>query len=125
MKSKISLPTILTTLIAITTALLYVFLKPEEGSFVQKHLFNIIFPLNAYLVIQLIFRRFWSLAVCRTIGTMGVLILGFVIEIMQSYGVEIFGGTYNPLDIMMYAFGVGLGFVVDVYILDRFKNSNK
>jgi hypothetical protein len=119
------LPIIIITSIAIATALLYVFLEPEEGSFAQKYLFSILFPLNAYLIIQLIFRRFWSVAVCRTIGTMGVLILGFAIEIMQSYGVEIFGGAYNPLDIMMYAFGVGLGFVVDVYVLDRFKNSNK
>jgi len=122
---KKRLPIIITTLIAFATALLYVFLEPEEGSFVQKHLFNILFPLNAYLIIQLIFRRFWSVAICRTLGTMGVLIIGFAIEIMQSYGVKFLAGSYNPLDIMMYALGVGAGFMVDVYILDRLKNSNK
>ncbi len=116
------LPIIIITLIAIVTALLYVFLKPEEGSFIQKYLFNILFPLNAYLLIQMIFRRMWSVAMCRMLGTMGVLILGFVIEIMQSYGVEFLPGAYDPLDIMMYAMGVGVGFVVDVYILDRLKN---
>ncbi len=115
------LPVIITTLIAIATALLYVFLEPEEGSFVQKYLFNILFPLNAYLIIQLIFRRMWSVAVCRTIGTMGVLIIGFGIEILQSYSVKFLAGAYDPLDIMMYVFGVGLGFVVDVYVLDKFK----
>ncbi len=120
MKNK--LPTIITTLIAITTALLYVILKPEEGSFVQKYLFNILFPLNAYLIIQMIFRRMWSVAMCRVIGAMGVLILGFAFEIMQSYGVKFLSGTYNPLDIMMYALGVGAGFVIDVYILDRLRN---
>jgi len=119
---KISLRTIITTLIAIATALLYVFLKPEEGSFVQKYLFSILFPLNAYLIIQLTFRRIWSLAVCRTLGTMGVLIVGFIIEILQSYGVKFLAGVYDPLDIMMYALGVGVGFAVDVYILDKFKN---
>ena len=116
------LPIILITSIAIATALLYVFLEPEEGSFVQKYLFNILFTLNAYLIIQLIFRRFWSVAMCRVIGTMGVLIIGFGIEILQSYGVKFLAGTYDPLDIMMYAFGVGLGFVLDVYVLDHLKN---
>ncbi|MCK5817559.1 MAG: hypothetical protein KAH15_06100, partial [Candidatus Marinimicrobia bacterium] len=91
-------------------------------SFVQKYLFSILFPLNAYLIIQLTFRRFWSVAMCRVIGAMGVLILGFVLEIMQSYGVEFLSGTYNPLDIMMYAMGVGGGFVIDVYVLDHLKN---
>jgi len=114
-------PIIIITLIAIITALLYVFFKPEEGSFIQKYLFNILFPLNAYLLIQMIFRRFWSVAMCRVIGAMGVLILGFGIEILQSYGVKFLAGVYDPLDIMMYAIGVGVGFVVDVYILDRLK----
>ena len=120
MKSR--LPIIIITLIAIITALLYIFLKPEEGSFIQKYLFNILFPLNAYLLIQMIFRRFWSVAMCRMLGAMGVLILGFAIEILQSYDVEFLSGAYNPLDIMMYALGVGVGFVVDVYVLDRLKN---
>ena len=119
MKSK--LPVII-TLIAITTALLYVFLKPEEGSFVQKYLFNILYPLNAYLIIQLIFRRKWSVAMCRVVGAMGVLLLGFAIEIMQNYGVKFLPGAYDPLDIMMYALGVGVGFVIDVYILDKIRN---
>jgi hypothetical protein len=119
---KPKLPTIITTIIAIATALLYVFLKPEEGSFVQKYLFNILFPMNAYLIIQLIFRRMWSVAMCRVIGTMGVLIIGFGIEILQSYGVKFLAGAYDPLDIMMYALGVGLGFVVDVYVFDMIRN---
>lgn len=119
MKNK--LPTITITLIAIATALLYIFLKPEDGSFVQKYLFSILFPLNAYLIVQLIFRRMWSVAMCRVIGAMGVLLLGFAIEIMQSYDVKFLAGAYDPLDIMMYALGVGVGFVVDVYVLDRFK----
>jgi hypothetical protein len=50
------------------------------------------------------------------------LIIGFGIEILQSYGVKFLAGAYDPLDIMMYALGVGLGFVVDVYVFDMIRN---
>ena len=83
---------------------------------------NVLLPLNIYLLVQLALRRVWSVPVTRVVGAIGVLLFAFAVEILQSNGVEIFGSTYDPLDIMMAGIGVGLGFIFDITILDKLEN---
>jgi hypothetical protein len=109
-------------IISFITAVLHFIIGPASGDFVRNHLMNILLPLNLYLLLQLGFRRLWSVPVTRTLGALGVLIFAFVVEILQSYGFELFGSTYDPLDIMMAGIGVGVGFVVDITILDKIEN---
>jgi low temperature requirement protein LtrA len=120
MKSRTSI--IIIVAISLATAALHFIIGPASGDFVRNHLMNILLPLNLYLLIQLGFRRVWSVPVTRTLGALGVLIFAFVVEILQSYGFELFGSTYDPLDIMMAGIGVGVGFVVDITILDKIEN---
>jgi hypothetical protein len=120
MKNRLSNITIVA--ISLLTAALHFIIGPGSGDFVRNHLMNILLPLNLYLLIQLGFRRVWSVPVTRTLGALGVLIFAFVVEILQSYGFELFGSTYDPLDIMMAGIGVGLGFILDITVFDKLEN---
>jgi hypothetical protein len=44
---------------------------------------------------------------------------GTFVEIMQWNKVDFLGSTYDPLDILMYGLGIGLGFTFDLTILNR------
>ena len=83
---------------------------------------NLLLPMNVYLLIQLALRRVWSVPATRSVGALGVLLIAFAMEILQSYGIHALGSTYDPLDIMMAGIGVGLGFILDITILDKLEN---
>jgi len=38
--------------------------------------------------------------------------------------IRFLGSTYDPLDILMYAIGVGLGIVIDLTIIDKFEKAD-
>ncbi len=120
MKSKVSVAVIV--VIAVVTALLYIYFQPVGDGFFANHMFEMLFFANAYLIFQLITRRFWVVARCRVIAVILFVILGFVIEILQYQGYSFLGETYRPLDILAYAIGVGVGFIIDAYILDQFED---
>ena len=120
MKSRISI--IIIVAISLIVAGLHFIIGPDSGEFTRNHLMNILLPLNVYLLVQLALRRVWSVPVTRVVGALGVLILAFAVEILQSYGVAVFGSTYDPLDIMMSGIGVGLGFIFDITVLDKLEN---
>lgn len=120
MKSKVSI--VIIVLVAFATAILYMFFKPAGDGFFAKHLYQILFFVNAYLIFQLITRRFWEVSRTRMLAVIILVILGFVIEIIQYQGYNFLGDAYHPLDILAYATGVGVGFIIDAYILDRFED---
>lgn len=122
MKSKVS--HIIIVIIAFITAVLYLYFEPKGDGFFAKHLFEILFFMNAYLIFQLITRRFWFVSRSRVVAVILFIVLGFVIEIIQYQGVSFLGNAYHPLDILAYAVGVGAGFIIDAYILDRFEDKH-
>ena len=117
MKNRTSI--IIIVAISLLTAFLHFIIGPASGDFVRNHLMTVLLPLNIYLLIQLALRRVWSLPITRMVGALGVLIIAFALEILQSYGIEIFGSVYDPLDIMMAGIGVGAGFIIDITLLDK------
>lgn len=119
MKSKISIVSIV--LIAIATAVLYYRYVPVGDSFLMKNLFEILIPLNVYLIFQMIMRRFWTIARTRMVGIMGLIIMGFVVEILHYNGIRFFGTEFDTAHILAYAMGVGIAFIMDGYIFDRFE----
>jgi hypothetical protein len=42
------------------------------------------------------------------------------VETSQYYGFPIFGSTFDPLDILAYAVGVGLGVLLDLVLFPQF-----
>ncbi|MDF2156344.1 hypothetical protein [Algoriphagus sp. CAU 1675] len=41
------------------------------------------------------------------------------LEILQFFGIYALGATFDPMDILVYALGVGIAVVVDRFIFDR------
>ncbi len=54
-------------------------------------------------------------------GALFTFAFGVIVEISQLYGIDFFGSTYDPWDIVMYVIGIGLGIVIDLTILDKFE----
>jgi glycopeptide antibiotics resistance protein len=53
-------------------------------------------------------------------------LIGLTVEFLQYFEKPIFGQTYDPCDILMYALGILLGLSFDMVILERFeKNESK
>lgn len=65
-----------------------------------------------------------SVFLARLAGAGFTFSFGVVVEILQAYHVQFLGTTYDPLDILMYAIGVGLGILLDLTLLDRLEKSS-
>lgn len=88
-------------------------------NFITGYLIDILLPMNLYLLFQIAFRNRISLKYSRMIGIILPFFLGVIVEILQLNGIQAFGSTYDPLDIVMYGTGVILGLIWDVLIIDK------
>lgn len=93
--------------------------------FVQGYLLDLLLPLNLYLLLQLSLRKKISVYYSRIIAAVATFFFGVFVELMQLNNIHLFGSTYDPLDMLMYAAGVGLGLVLDLTIINRFENEEK
>lgn len=123
MKNKIS--TYLIVSISLFVGLLHFVIGPNYQGifkhFIRGYLIDILLPLNLYLLLQIALRKNLSVNKARIIGASFTVAFGTLVEILQLYKIELFGKTFDPLDILMYVIGVGLGIVIDVLIIDKFE----
>lgn len=49
-----------------------------------------------------------------------VLVVGGTVEGLQYLGVPLFGATFDPLDLVMYALGVSGGVIAELVVAPRF-----
>jgi hypothetical protein len=42
--------------------------------------------------------------------------------LLQITGFRIFGNTFDPLDILMYGLGIGLGLMIDMTLIDKLED---
>lgn len=89
--------------------------------FIRGYLIDILLPMNLYLLLQISLRKKTTVTKARITAAIFCFGLGTMVEILQSHGYHFFGRTYDPLDILMYAIGIGLGLFIDLVILDRFE----
>jgi hypothetical protein len=61
------------------------------------------------------------LSISRFISVLMVMAIGSSVEIMQYFGIHVFGSTYDPLDFVMYILGVLLGWLIDISILRNYR----
>lgn len=87
------------------------------------YLIDILLPLNVYLLGQISLRKTLSLKYSRLLAAIGTLVIGIAVESMQYFGIHILGTTFDPWDILMYAIGVGLGWAIDMTILDSWEKT--
>jgi len=85
--------------------------------FVRGYLIDIVLPFAMYLLLGVSWRVLADSPLAR--GLM-VLAVGGTVEALQYLGVPIFGATFDPLDLVMYAIGVAGGVIVELVVAPRF-----
>jgi hypothetical protein len=106
--------------IALPVALLHFVTGPDYSGpfpvFVNGYLIDLVLPLAAYFLLAP-----QTLPILRhpAINAGAVFGFGLLVEFSQLVGINLFGSTFDPLDIAMYAAGVGAGVLLDQVILPR------
>jgi len=80
----------------------------------QCDLSGIALPLAMYLLLSLVRGR---IALSRTARALVVLSIGVAVEILQYFGVPLFGRTFDPVDFVMYGVGVVAGVLLELIVL--------
>jgi len=81
--------------------------------FVNGYLIDILLPMEMFLLMGLIENRFIGSTIFRAIAVFG---FGCLVETSQYFGYPLFGSTFDPLDLLAYAGGALLGFLLDHYL---------
>lgn len=89
--------------------------------FIRGYLIDILLPMNLYLLLQIALRKNISVNKARLISAIFTVAFGTMVELFQFYKIEFLGSTFDPWDLLMYVFGVGLGIVIDFTIIDKFE----
>jgi len=110
----------ITTIIALSVGLLH-FVTGEKYRgpfpiFINGYLIDILLPMTLYLLMGL-FEAKWLRSTLFRVAF--VFLFGCVVEISQYLGYPIFGNTFDPLDILAYGCGVGLGVFLDLVFIPR------
>ena len=123
MKNKKSIYLIVA--ISLFVGLLHFLIGPDYQGilkhFIRGYLIDILLPFNLYLLLQISLRKKIPVTKSRIIGAVITLSFGTIAEILQLNKIEFLGSTYDPLDILMYGIGVGLGVIMDLTIINRFE----
>jgi hypothetical protein len=85
-------------------------------AFVNGYLIDVLLPFAAYLLLGVPARPFALRGVTRASIVLGI---GVTVEMLQFFGVPIFGRTFDPLDFLMYAAGVAGGALFERTVLKR------
>ena len=93
-------------------------------NFLNGYLIDILLPLNLYLLLQIALRKILTITQSRICGALFTFIIGLTVEMLQLNDIDVFGNTYDPLDIVMYGIGILLGILLDFTIIDNFEKRN-
>lgn len=110
--------------ICLVVGLLHFVAGPGYGGpwprFVKGYLIDILLPLALYLLLGVSWR---VLADSRLARALMVLAVGGTVEGLQYLGVPLFGATFDPLDLVMYALGVSGGVIFELVVAPRFSGA--
>ena len=117
----------LITTISIAVGLAHFVIGPSYSGplrhFMGGYLIDIILPMVLFLLFQIPLRKYFSVTRSRLLSGSGVLLIGTTVELLQYFQVPVFGSTFDPLDFIMYALGVLMGFIIDFIIINRLENT--
>ena len=106
--------------IAVAVGLLHFLTGPgyrgPVPAFVNGYMIDILLPFAMVLVLGVANQPVLRSGVAR--GGV-VFAVGAVTETLQYFGVPIFGRTFDPLDYLMFAIGIGLALVFERGVLSR------
>lgn len=95
------------------------------GAWVAGYLMDLLLPVSVYLLSQIVLRKSYPLFKSRIVGAVGTLGIGITVEVLQWQGIPLFGSTYDPIDIVMYVFGTGIGLMLDKSVVDRWESEKE
>ncbi len=93
--------------------------------FVTGYLMDLLLPMDVYLLSQVALRKEYPLGKSRLLGALGTFGIGLAVEILQFKGIPLFGSTADPLDLLMYAVGTGLGLGIDFGLIQVWEKKGK
>lgn len=106
--------------IALLVALLHFVTGPGYHGpcrvFVNSYLIDILLPFVMFLLLAFFEQKFMQSRIIRGALVFGV---GAVTETMQFFGVPIFGQTFDPLDYLMFAIGIGAAVLFERKVISR------
>lgn len=112
--------------ISLFVALLHFLIGPDYQGifryFVRGYLIDILLPFNLYLLLQISLRKNISVLKSRISGAALTFSFGTLVEFLQLNNIHFLGETYDPLDILMYGIGVGLGVILDLTVINDLEN---
>lgn len=85
-------------------------------AFVNGYLIDFLLPMVLFLLSGMIEVKWIHSPLFRAAA---VFLFGCFVEISQYFGYPLFGSTFDPLDILAYAGGVGLGIFLDLILFPR------
>lgn len=107
-------PTVIAVNVAVAT--LHLVAGPQYTgpfrSFVRGYLIDLTLPFALVLLLALGLERRPALAAPLVRGLL-VFLFGLVVELLQYFGVPLFGRTADPLDLLMYLSGVALALLFE------------
>lgn len=107
-------------LVSVSVGLLHFVIGPQYGGplrgFARGYLIDMLLPFAMYLLLSLPERPKRLPTLARATLVLGV---GVTVEVLQMFGVPIFGRTFDPRDFLMYGLGVLAGVVFEWAVLSR------
>jgi hypothetical protein len=111
---------IITIIALIVGALHFVTGENYQGPFpvfVNGYLIDVLLPMTLFLLMSLFENKIIHSILFRACAVFG---FGCFVEASQYFGRPIFGSVFDPLDILAYAGGVGLGVLLDLFVFPHF-----
>ncbi len=104
--------------IALFVGALHFIIRPDyQGpfhEFIHSYLVDILLPFSMYLIAGLVGHPLFGARWIRVISVFG---FGVTVETMQYFDIDVFGSTFDPMDIVMYGTGVLSGIAFERIVL--------
>jgi hypothetical protein len=84
--------------------------------FVNGYMIDILLPFAMYLVLGMAEQKILVSGLARGVVMFAV---GATTETLQYFGVPVFGRTFDPLDYLMFAIGIGLAAAFEKIVVSR------
>ena len=127
MKNKLS--KVLIVVFSLFVGLLHFLIGPDyQGlyrEFIRGYLIDILLPMDLYLLLQISLRDYFKVKYSRIIGVSFSLLFGITVEVLQLNKIHFLGSTFDPIDILMYGFGISLGVLLDFIVIDKLERNIK